>query len=103
MICSAYRGGLKFMKRLAGLIILGTQLLVPLAIRAADDDHRRSAQRYYDRDHRDYHNWNGNENRAYRHWLLEERRERQYREYNRLNAERQREYWRWRHEHADWR
>lgn len=86
------------MKKLVGLLILGTQLLVPAAMRADHDDHR-----YYDREHRDYHARNEAENRAYRHWLMEERREHQYREYNRLNAERQREYWRWRHEHMDWR
>ena len=51
----------------------------------------------------DWHEWNEHENRAYPHWLMEERRERQYREYRRLKAEQQREYWRWRHQHPDWR
>jgi hypothetical protein len=51
----------------------------------------------------DWHGWNDGESRAYRHWLMEERRERRYRAYNRLRAEQQQEYWRWRHEHRDWR
>jgi hypothetical protein len=84
------------MKRWIGTLLLGASLMAPVAAFAAD-------HRYYDRDHRDWHAWNENENRAYRHWLMEERREHQYREYRRLNAGRQREYWRWRHEHADWR
>jgi hypothetical protein len=89
-------GGEFVMKRLIGTLLLGASLMAPVAVFAAD-------HRYYDRDHRDWHEWNENENRAYRHWLMEERREHQYREYRRLSAERQREYWRWRHEHTDWR
>lgn len=88
------------MKRLAGILLISTQMLVlPVMMNAAP----KPADRYYDRDRRDYHEWNEAERRAYRHWLMEERHEREYREYNRLNAERQREYWRWRHEHPDWR
>jgi hypothetical protein len=84
------------MKKFVAILLLSGSLLMPLASFA--EEHR-----YYDRDHRDWHPWNQNENRAYRHWLMEERRERQFREYRRLRAERQREYWRWRHEHSDWR
>ena len=85
------------MKRFFGSLVLAGVLLAPTAV--FGDDHRR----YYDRERRDWHEWNEGENRAYRHWLMEERRERQYRAYARLKAERQREYWRWRHEHSDWR
>ena len=91
------------MKKLAGILLLSSQIwMLPVAGFAAPKPDRDD-RRYYDRDRRDYHAWNDGENRAYRHWLMEERRERRYREYNRLNAERQREYWRWRHEHMDWR
>jgi len=75
--------------------LLGTALLTAPALRADD-------RRVYDRDHRDYHAWNSNEDRAYRHWLTEERHER-YRRINRLRAEDRRAYWQWRHEHRDWR
>lgn len=84
------------MKRYVGALVLGASLLMP-AISFAEE------HRYYDRDHKDWHAWNDNENRAYRHWLMEERREHQFREYHRLHARDQREYWRWRHEHSDWR
>src|ERR1700731_4411055 len=47
--------------------------------------------RVYDRDHRDYHNWDDREDRAYRHYLSEQHRD--YREYNRENSRRQRNYW----------
>ena len=57
----------------------------------------------FDQERRDWHEWNEREERAYHHWLMEERREHRYREYRRLKAKEQRAYWRWRHEHEDWR
>ena len=87
-------------------LFLGASLIAPLGMQAIDKDHDhdhdKRDRRYYDRERRDYHNWNEHEQAAYRHWLMEERREREYRDYNRLNRERQADYWRWRHEHADW-
>lgn len=83
------------MKRFFGSLLLAGVLLTPITSFA--NDHR-----YYDRDHHDWHRWDENENRAYRHWWMEERHERQYRDYAHIRAERQREYWRWRHEHSDW-
>jgi hypothetical protein len=77
------------MKRFCGALLFAGVLL--------------TTTRYYDRERHDWHEWSEGEGRAYRHWLMEERRERQYRDYARLKAERQREYWRWRHEHPDWR
>lgn len=90
------------MKKLAGILVLSTQLLVTGALAAPGPEDRVVVQRYYDPYHRDYHEWNEAESRAYRHWLMEERREHRYRDYNRLRAEQRREYWRWRHEHRDW-
>src|SRR5436305_14582718 len=92
------------MSRKLSALILGAALCAPVAVVRADDEHERhereKARRYYDRDRRDYHEWNEREGRAYRRWN-EERRERQYRDFNKLERERQREYWRWRHEHPD--
>ena len=53
--------------------------------------------RVYDEPHRDYHRWNGGENRYYRVWLGE--RHMEYREFNRLERRDQDEYWQWRHSH----
>ena len=86
------------MRRYLGAFFLTAALTVPLVVRA-DDDHPR---RYYDRDRKDYHEWNEREDRAYRHYLEGQRRE--YREWNKLNRREQGEYWRWRHVHnnEDW-
>ena len=85
------------MRRFVGALMLSGVLMAPIAMQARDDDHR-----VYDRYRRDYHEWNENEARAYRHWLTEER-HRQYHDWNRANRNEQREYWRWRHEHQEWR
>ncbi|MCU1258314.1 MAG: hypothetical protein JWO80_1199 [Bryobacterales bacterium] len=84
------------MRRYLDSLILGAALLGPAVLSA------QPPQRYYDRDHRDWHEWNEREARAHRHWLLEERHRREYREYSRTPRRDQREYWRWRHEHQDW-
>jgi hypothetical protein len=59
------------------------------------------AVRYYDADHRDYHRWDGDEDRAYRAYWTEVRPRDPYRDYGRLNPGEQRDYWNWRHGHAD--
>jgi hypothetical protein len=55
--------------------------------------------RYYDRDHRDYHEWNNREDRSYRLYLGQ--RHGEYREFHVIGRRRQRNYWNWRHSHPD--
>ena len=79
------------------LLTLSLGVTVP-AVKAQYRDGVR-VQRYYDRDARDYHEWNGNEERAYRYYLRQQRlRERDWR---RMNRRQQMEYWRWRHSNPD--
>lgn len=99
-----------------GSLLMGANLLLPSGIRAAtnlqqnrnqayqlaDNDNKRDkdVKRYYDRDRKEYHNWDAREDSAYRRWMKEEK-HRAYRPFARLNAKEQREYWNWRHEHRD--
>ncbi|GAC1428138.1 MAG: hypothetical protein NVS9B5_00860 [Terriglobales bacterium] len=66
-----------------------------------DHDNRAAAEekRVYDRSHHDYHQWNNNEDRAYRQYLTENHRE--YRDVTVLNRRDQTRYWSWRHSHPD--
>ena len=81
-------------------LLLAAAIAAPTAIMAEPKPQDAGVQiRVYDRDHRDYHNWNDHEDRAYRGYLTE--RHRTYREYNRQHAREQRHYWKWRHEHPD--
>jgi len=60
------------MKRYLSAFLLSAALLVPVAALKADDDHHHY-RRYYDRDGRDYHVYNREEDRAYRSYLREQR------------------------------
>ena len=91
--------------RYLGAVLLSAALGAPLAgarpvIAIQDhDDHDRDHARVYDSSHHDYHNWDANEDTAYRRWL-EERHE-AYRDFNHLKHKQQRDYWNWRHAHEE--
>jgi hypothetical protein len=85
---------------------LSAALLVPAVAYAQDrdrDDHRDQDQQHnrliYDKQHKDYHDWNDREDQAWHRYL--ESRRRAYIDYARANRREQREYWNWRHEHPD--
>ena len=91
-----------------GSFLLTAALAAPVVVRAASvpagqdehrDDHDKDNKRVYDRDHKDYHNWDANEDRRYREYLKEKHRE--YRPFVELKVEEQSEYWNWRHSHPD--
>ena len=88
------------MRKLLASLMLSGVLLAPAVMSAKDHD--RDDHRYYDRAHRDYHAWNAGEERAYRHWVEQER-HRPYRDWRKASKRDQQEYWRWRHDHMDWR
>jgi len=79
------------MHRLAGAILVTTILAGATACTAR--------VRIYDEPRRDYHRWDDREERAYRAFLVERKRE--YREFGRLERRDQEEYWEWRHAHPD--
>jgi hypothetical protein len=81
-------------------LLLAAAVAAPTAIMAHPGPQEGSIQvRVYDRDHRDYHNWDDHEDRAYRHYL--EARHETYREYNKQHYRAQKHYWNWRHSHPD--
>ena len=88
------------MRHYFSALLLSAALLAPLAVKAADDEHRdKNEHRYYDRSNKDYHVWNDRENENYRRYLQEQKRE--YREFNRNPRRDQENYWKWRHAHPD--
>ena len=84
--------------RFGSSLLLSAALLAPLAMQAQDRDHDRDDQRVYDRAHRDYHNWNSDEDNAYRQWYGQTYNGRQYRDYRKLHKKQQQAYWKWRHD-----
>lgn len=85
----------KFLSRL----ILGMSLVMPIAIQAQDHDDHHSNKRYYDKAHKDYHEWNSDEEANYRKWQKETHRKDH--EFDHANKREQQEYWNSRHEHSD--
>ncbi len=75
--------------------LLGAAWLVPVAARA--EDHKDKT--YYDREGKDRHAWNANEDKAYRSYLGEQHRD--YVEFGKVKPAQQSEYFRWRHQHPD--
>jgi hypothetical protein len=91
---------MRTLNRYIRLFALAGAMVAPAAMIAAPRPQEASVQlRVYDRDHRDYHNWDDREDRSYRRYLEEQHRS--YREYNRQHSREQRHYWRWRHTHPD--
>jgi hypothetical protein len=88
------------MNRYVGSLFLAAAIAAPaLVVTEAQAQEANVQVRVYDRDHRDYHNWDDREDRAYRNYLGEQHRE--YREYNQQNHKEQKHYWNWRHSHPD--
>jgi len=86
--------------RYIGSLLLAAAIAAPTAIMAASSPQDARVQvRVYDRDHRDYHNWDDHEDRAYRRYLQEQHRS--YRQYDRQHYRVQKHYWGWRHSHPD--
>jgi len=91
-------------------LLIASALTCAAAMRAVSPSHEshssensqrddRSRGQVYDQSYRDWHDWDDSEERAYRQFLTETRKD--YREFTRLNARQQSEYWNWRHSHPD--
>lgn len=89
----------KLSKFFGNIIIGGALLIATTTVAVGQVVVQVAPHRYYDRDHKDWHNWDDHEDRAYRAWGSQVNRP--YVEWNRLPARDQRNYWRWRHEHND--
>jgi len=97
-------------KYLFSSFVLAAALAAPSLMNAAakpqdngrQEEHRRDdndRNRFYDRQHKDYHNWNDNEDRSFRVYLGE--RHREYHPFVELRVNEQDAYWKWRHRHPD--
>jgi uncharacterized protein YjbJ (UPF0337 family) len=84
------------MDRYLAPLLLAIGLSTPLVMSADDRDH---AKRYYDKSHRDYHEWNDNEARSYNLYLGEKHI--QVHAWTKAPAREQQDYWNWRHDHPD--
>jgi hypothetical protein len=88
--------------RCGSSLLLAGALLAPVATFAQDRDHDRDDRnknvRVYDPYHKDYHNWNSDENNSYRQWYTQTYNGRTYRPYQKLRKKDQQAYWKYRHD-----
>jgi hypothetical protein len=75
--------------------LITSMAIAPTALRA--EDHK--VRTYHDNQHNDDHQWNSNEDRAYRVYAKENHRK--YRSFSKLHDNDQQAYWGWRHDHSD--
>jgi hypothetical protein len=88
------------MHRYIAALFLTAALATPVSIMAAAKPQGISIQfRAYDRQHKDYHNWDNNEDQMYRRYLSEQHQN--YRAYPQQSHRRQNRYWTYRHSHSD--
>ena len=89
-----------FRRTLSALTVMAAlagSLFLPGTALAKNPKHKvKHDARVYDRAYRDYHAWNGDEDRFYRAYLAEHRRP--YVTFSRTNKKQQHAYWQWRHD-----
>jgi hypothetical protein len=83
---------------LSGLFLTAALAICGPVVSAAPQDAGVQI-RVYDSHHRDYHNWDDREDRAYRGYV--DGRHEHYVTYEHRNPRYQRNYWKWRHNHPD--
>jgi hypothetical protein len=79
---------------------LAAALVAPVAIVAVPVPQEANVQvRVYDKDHKDYHEWNHDESQAWDRYLSDHH-QKSY-EFSKANGKQQSQYWNWRHSHPD--
>ena len=84
--------------RYIGAIFLATALTAPIAVIAAPAPQAAVQVRVYDAEHKDYHNWDANEDRSYQRYRTEHH---EKRDFVQLSTRQQTVYWNWRHNNPD--
>jgi hypothetical protein len=85
------------LNRCAAATLLALGLTAPLVL--ADDHDNNNNRRYYDKNHKDYHQWNANEDKSYGIYLNENHIA--VHTFQKARPAEQQNYWNWRHDHPD--
>ena len=92
------------MKQLLLIAPFSALLLVASNLPAQDrdrdhDDHRDDRHHIYDKHHKDYHDFDQREDRAWHmYW---EQRHKSFIDWDRASERQREDYWKWRHNHSD--
>ena len=89
-----------YAKRYMAALSLAAVMAAPMSMMAVPRPVDGTVQvRVYDRNHKDYHNWDDRENHAWGVYLTNNHRPQH--EYAKSNRREQERYWNWRHSHPD--
>jgi len=81
-------------------LLLSAALAAPLSMMAAPGPQSANVQiRIYDKNHKDYHNWDDHENQVWGAYRSDNHKK--PREYSRASKKEQEQYWNYRHSHPD--
>jgi hypothetical protein len=87
-------------RRFIASLVVAAAIAAPVSVMAFPSPEGATVQvRVYDRNHKDYHNWDDHENHAWGVYLTTNHRRQS--EYSKANRRDQDNYWRWRHDHPD--
>ena len=86
------------MRNTFSALVLVAAFVSPVLVSSTAQAQTGVELRIYDKNHKDYHNWNGDEDRTYRQYLTDNHRK--YRDFKKQSASQQRTYWTWRHAHG---
>jgi len=89
---------MRFTHRFISSLILAASIVAPVAMIAAPGPQEVQV-RVYDRNHKDYHNWDDHENHAWGVYLSDNHRKDH--EFATSSRREQGNYWNWRHAHPD--
>jgi len=84
------------MKRYLTALFISAALAGSVPVRA---DHHQQTKRYYDKQGRDYHEWNQNENQVYHQYVTDNHK--RDREFAKTTSREKQDYFTWRHSHPD--
>jgi hypothetical protein len=84
---------------LASLFLIAA-IAAPLSLIAVPAPQEASVQvRVYDKEHKDYHTWDDNENRSWVQYQTDNHKTQQ--DFSKANSKEQSQYWNFRHKHPD--
>jgi hypothetical protein len=84
---------------LAAVLAAPAAMAAPRPQDSRDRDNNDHSGQVYDSGHKDYHNWNDNENQAWGRYESENHKK--ARDFSKVNKKQQAQYWNWRHSHPD--
>lgn len=90
---------MQMVHRFMAVLLLTAAIAAPASIAAAAGQQARVQVRVYDKNHKDYHNWDDHENQSWGLYLSQNHKKSH--EFAKSNRKEQADYWNWRHSHPD--